>query len=142
MIKTNDHDICRYHPWSSSYRHEPKVRLDSGLISGIGTLEKRPNIYTGPLRPAQLLEGRRWPLIQNQSKEKEILISKSNNIWPQSRWNTAFFNQQKSSIVASHDFKPFINLDNPLRLQVTNFLDLDRKIIFFVKNTLKFNLLY
>lgn len=116
----------RYHPWSSSYRHEPKVRPDSGLISGVGTLEKRPNIYTGPLRPAQLLEGRRWPLIQNQSKEKEM-ISKSNNIWPQSRWNTAFFNQQKSSIVASHDFKPFINLDNPLRLQMNEERKFNRK---------------
>lgn len=129
----------RYHPWSSSYRHEPKVRLNSGLISDIGTLEKRSNISsrahalhetysTGPLRPAQLLEGRRWPpreLIQNQSKEKEI--SKSNNIWPQSRWNTAFFNQQKSSIVASHDFKPFINLENPLRLQMNEERKFNRK---------------
>lgn len=122
----------RYHPWSSSYRHEPKVRLDSGLISDAGTLEKQSNIssrihayHNGPLRPTQFLEGRRWPLIQNQSKEKEI--SKSNNIWsttlsqnlrPQSRWNTTFINQQKSSIVASHNSKPFINLDNPLRLQM------------------------
>ncbi|XP_057764162.1 two-component response regulator ARR10-like isoform X1 [Salvia miltiorrhiza] len=89
----------RYHPWSS-YRHEPKIRVEPGLISEVGTLEKRSisskyihalHESYGPLRPSQLLQGRRWPHIQNQSKEKEI--SKSNNIWsssqslrPQSRW--------------------------------------------------------
>ncbi|KAH6793014.1 myb-like HTH transcriptional regulator family protein [Perilla frutescens var. hirtella] len=142
----------RYHPWSS-YRHEPKVRLDSaGLLSDVGTLEKRSissrihalheSYHNGPLRPSQFLEGRRWPpsreVIQNQSKEKEI--SKSNNIWPttlsqnilrpQSRWNTTCIdsirnNQQKSSIMASHNSNPF-NLENPLRLQMTN--DQERKL--------------
>lgn len=134
---------CRYHPWSS-YRHEPKARLDSGLISDVGTLEKRSissrihamqeSYSSGPLRPSQFLEGRRWPpreFISNQSKEKEI--SKSNNIWSNSlsqnlrRWNSnsidtmRMLNHQKSSFVASHDnHKPLINLDNPLKFQVIN----------------------
>lgn len=130
----------RYHPWSS-YHQEPKVRLDSGLISDMGTLEKRSissrihamqeSYHNGPLRPNQFLEGRRWPpreLIPNQSKEKEISRSNiwsntlSQNLRPQSRWNTSIdsirINQQKSSIV-SHNSKTF-NLENPLRLQVIN----------------------
>lgn len=135
----------RYHPWSS-YRHEPKARLDSGLISDVGTRSISSRIHAlhdsyhnGPLRPSQFLQGRRWPpspreVIQNQSKEKEI--TKSNNIWsqnlrPQSRWNTNSIdsiriNQQKSSIIASHHSRPF-NLENPLRLQINEERKFNRK---------------
>ncbi|KAL1560337.1 hypothetical protein AAHA92_10556 [Salvia divinorum] len=105
----------RYHPWSS-YRHEPKVRVGPGLISEVGTLEKRPI-------SSRIQEGRRW--LQDQAKEKEI--SKSDSIWNlrplYSRWNSNSIDNirinyhQKSSFVASHNSKPF-NFENPLRLQM------------------------
>ncbi|XP_042008683.1 putative Myb family transcription factor At1g14600 isoform X1 [Salvia splendens] len=114
----------RYHPWAS-YRHEPKVRIESGRIHALH--ETYSN--NGPLKPSQFLQGRRWPsreYIHNQSKDKEI--SKSNNIWinsrPQSRWNSNSIdsiriNHQKSP----HGPKPFI-LENPLRLQMNEDLKL------------------
>ncbi|KAK6150013.1 hypothetical protein DH2020_017538 [Rehmannia glutinosa] len=128
----------RYQQWSS-YHQEPKTRLDSGLISDVGMLEKRSipsrihamqetyNHINGPLRPKQFLEGRKWP--PNQFKEKEIPTSKIwsstvlQNVRPQSRWSSHVsmgntrVNQEKSSII-SHNSKPF-NLDHqlPLRLQ-------------------------
>ncbi|XP_042066938.1 uncharacterized protein LOC121810238 [Salvia splendens] len=101
----------RYHPWSS-YRHEPKVRVGPGLISEVGTLEKRSI-------SSRILEGRRW--LQDQSKEKEI--SKSNNIWnlrPHSRWNSNSIDSirinyhQKSSFLASHNSK--LNLENIIQM--------------------------
>ena len=101
----------RYHPWSS-HRYEPKVRVGPGLISEVGTLEKRSI-------SSRILEGRRW--LQDQSKEKEI--SKSNNIWnlrPQSRWNSNSIDSitinyhQKSSFLASHNSK--LNLENIIQV--------------------------
>ncbi|KAK6124287.1 hypothetical protein DH2020_041978 [Rehmannia glutinosa] len=127
----------RYQQWSSHHQ-EPKTRLDSGLISDVGMLEKRcipsrihamQESYThnGPLRPNQFIEGRKWP--PNQFKEKEIPTSKIwsstvlQNVRPQSRWSSHVSivntraNQEKSSII-SHNSKPF-NLDqHPLRLQM------------------------
>ncbi|KAG6407273.1 hypothetical protein SASPL_130259 [Salvia splendens] len=115
----------RYHPWAS-YRHEPKVRIESGRIHAL----RESYSNNGPLMPSQFLQGRKWPsreYIHNQSKDKEI--SKSNNIWinsrsPQSRWNSNSIdsiriNHQKSP----HESKAF-NLENSLRLQMNEDLKL------------------
>ncbi|XP_041993401.1 putative Myb family transcription factor At1g14600 isoform X3 [Salvia splendens] len=111
QIKPLSSSSYRYHPWSS-YRHEPKVRFGPGLISEVGTLEKRSI-------SSRILEGRRW--LQDQSKEKEI--SKSNNNWnlrPQSRWNSNSIDSihinyhQKSGFLASHNSKH--NLENIIQM--------------------------
>lgn len=101
----------RYQKWSS-YHQEPKVRLDSRLISDAESMGKWSVASQNfQLRPNQILQGRRWSIPNHQFKDKELIPTP--NIWPSnlsqlSRWNVSKTNtQQKSSIDISHNSKPF-----------------------------------